>query len=166
MFDGAEEEDDAEGSRLPLLIVLALVGAVRFFAGVVWLACTQGVARGRSETFGAGRVGRWPGKGRAAEILAAPAVPYQGFKIYEQPAPPDDQADASPPAQAAKPESAPAQQAAAPPFAKPEPTPKVPPLSLRRRAPKPAPTKPPAPAPPGAVVAAAKLPASPPGPGP
>ena len=37
VFDGAEEEDDAEGSRLPLLIVLALL-VLAMFAGVVWLA--------------------------------------------------------------------------------------------------------------------------------
>ena len=49
VFDGAEEEDDVEGSRLPLLIVLALL-VLAMFAGVVWLAYTQGVARGRGET--------------------------------------------------------------------------------------------------------------------
>ena len=49
VFDGSEEEDDVEGSRLPLLIVLALL-VLAMFAGVVWLAYTQGVARGRGET--------------------------------------------------------------------------------------------------------------------
>ena len=49
VFDGSEEEEDVEGSRLPLLIVLALL-VLAMFAGVVWLAYTQGVARGRSET--------------------------------------------------------------------------------------------------------------------
>ena len=46
IFDGAEEDDDAEGSRLPLLIVIALF-VLAAFGGVVWLAYTQGVARGR-----------------------------------------------------------------------------------------------------------------------
>ena len=40
VFDGSEEEDDVEGSRLPLLIVLALL-VLAMFAGVVWLAYTR-----------------------------------------------------------------------------------------------------------------------------
>jgi hypothetical protein len=105
VFDGSEEDDDVEGSRLPLLIVLALL-VLAMFGGVVWLAYTQGVARGRGET---------PVLTAAAgpERVAPPQngagnVPYQGFKIYEQPAPPDDEvADTAQPA-------APAPQAAAP----------------------------------------------------
>src|ERR1700756_3790820 len=83
VFDGSEEEDDVEGSRLPLLIVLALL-VLAMFAGVVWLAYTQGVARGRGETpvlaaaAGPERVAP-PGGGAGGQ------VPYQGFKIYEQP---------------------------------------------------------------------------------
>src|ERR1700690_3942456 len=90
VFDGSEEEDDVEGSRLPLLIVLALL-VLAMFAGVVWLAYTQGVARGRGETpvltaaNGPERV--------APQQAGGSNVPYQGFKIYEQPAPPDDSAD-------------------------------------------------------------------------
>ena len=49
VFDGSEEEEDVEGSRLPLLIVLALL-VLAMFAGVVWLAYSEGVARGRGET--------------------------------------------------------------------------------------------------------------------
>src|SRR5882724_4446447 len=104
VFDGSEEEDDIEGSRLPLLIVLALL-VLAMFAGVVWLAYTQGVARGRGETpvlaaaNGPERVAPQDGGGNT--------VPYQGFKIYEQPAPPDDSADAaSPPLTAPKTPSA------------------------------------------------------------
>ena len=145
VFDGAEEEDDAEGSRLPLLIVLALV-VLCAFAGVVWLAYTQGVARGRGETpvltaaAGPEKV--------APETPGGARVPYQGFKIYEQPAPPDDQADASPPAAAAaKPEPAPAQQPAAPPAPNRSPPPVA--AVAPPPAPKPAPTETkPAPAPP------------------
>jgi cell division protein FtsN len=104
VFDGSEEEDDVEGSRLPLLIVLALL-VLAMFAGVVWLAYTQGVARGRGET---------PvlTAANGPERVAPPqsggnTVPYQGFKIYEQPAPPDDNADAAPaPAQASPPAAA------------------------------------------------------------
>src|SRR5215475_9843529 len=91
VFDGAEEEDDAEGSRLPLLIVLALL-VLFAFAGVVWLAYTQGVARGRTETpvlaaeNGPARV--------APQNPGGVEQPYKGFKIYEQPAPPDEEVDA------------------------------------------------------------------------
>ncbi len=49
VFDGSEEDEDVEGSRLPLLIVLALL-VLAMFAGLVWLAYSEGVARGRSET--------------------------------------------------------------------------------------------------------------------
>src|ERR1700742_3409083 len=104
VFDGSEEEEDVEGSRLPLLIVLALL-VLAMFGGVVWLAYTQGVARGRGETpiltaaNGPERVA--PPQGGSS------TVPYQGFKIYEQPAPSDDNADAAPaaapPAAALKP---------------------------------------------------------------
>jgi cell division protein FtsN len=112
VFDGSEEEDDIEGSRLPLLIVLALL-VLAMFAGVVWLAYTQGVARGRGETpvltaaNGPERVAPQDGGGNT--------VPYQGFKIYEQPASPDDSAEASSPASAVpKTPSAPAPVATTP----------------------------------------------------
>src|ERR1700753_2974385 len=90
VYDASEDEEDVEGSRLPLLIVLALL-VLAMFAGVVWLAYTQGVARGRGETpvltaaNGPERV--------APPQSGSNTVPYQGFKIYEQPAPPDDSAD-------------------------------------------------------------------------
>jgi hypothetical protein len=128
VFDGSEDEEDVEGSRLPLLIVLALL-VLAMFAGVVWLAYTQGVARGRTETpvitaaSGPARV--------APQSPGGAQQPYQGFKIYEQPAPPDDD---TPPNQAA----APANQGAA---ATPAPAPE-----LKPTLPAPAPAKP-APAP-------------------
>jgi cell division protein FtsN len=147
VFDGAEDEDDVEGSRLPLLIVLALL-VLAMFGGVVWLAYTQGVARGRGETpiltaaNGPERVAPPQGGGNS--------VPYQGFKIYEQPAPSDDNADAAPP-----PASPPAASAAAP-IAKPVPAPAIaaPPALKQLAAPeKPAPVKP---------VPAKPVPAAPP----
>jgi len=123
VFDGSEEEDDVEGSRLPLLIVLALL-VLAMFGGVVWLAYTQGVARGRGETPVLTAAG---GPERVAPPQAGGSnVPYQGFKIYEQPAPSDDSADAAP--------------AAAPPSSAPV-------------APKPAPTQVAVPAPPKAAAA-------------
>lgn len=166
VFDGSEEDDDVEGSRLPLLIVLALL-VLAMFGGVVWLAYTQGVARGRGET---------PVLTAAAgpEKVAPPQaggsnVPYQGFKIYEQPAPPDDSADntPAPPKQAAgseAPKPAPAAQAPAPVEAKPAPAPiaakppeaKPAPVAM---APRPAASKPVTP-PPAAKSAAASKPSS------
>lgn len=119
VFDGSEEEDDVEGSRLPLLIVLALL-VLAMFAGVVWLAYTQGVARGRGET---PVLTAAAGPERVAPQEGGGTVPYQGFKIYEQPAPADDGADAAPPV-AVEPKPAPQPQAAAvtpPPAAKPAP---------------------------------------------
>jgi cell division protein FtsN len=87
VFDGSEEEEDVEGSRLPLLIVLALL-VLAMFAGFVWLAYSEGVVRGRSEipvvTAEAG-----PARVAPANPGGA-AAPYKGFKIYEQPAPPDE----------------------------------------------------------------------------
>jgi hypothetical protein len=142
VFDGSEEDEDVEGSRLPLLIVLALL-VLAMFGGVVWLAYTQGVARGRGET---------PVLTAAAgPERVAPAqpggtnVPYQGFKIYEQPAPSDDVADAqasdikpaakpAPVAQAPVETPKPAPVVAAPPVTKPAPAAKV-------AAPPPAPVK-------------------------
>jgi len=155
VFDGAEEEDDAEGSRLPLLIVLALL-VLFAFAGVVWLAYTQGVARGRTET---PVLAAAPGPERVAPQNAGGAnVQYQGFKIYEQPAPSDDQADTATPA--APPEQAQPPQAIQPPQAMkaaPQATPPAPVQQAAPAKPEPAPKSvapPPPPAPKPAPVTA------------
>lgn len=154
VFDGAEDDDDVEGSRLPLLIVLALL-VLAMFGGVVWLAYSQGVARGRGETpvltaaAGPERVApAQPGGGN---------VPYQGFKIYEQPAPPDDSADGGAPAA----NSAPAAKPAAPEVPKPAPQAMTPaPAAPQAAAPKPqvamAPPAKPAPQPAAPAPQAAK----------
>jgi cell division protein FtsN len=87
VYDASEEDEDVEGSRLPLLIVLALL-VLAMFAGFVWLAYNEGVARGRGETpvitaaAGPARV--------APQNPGGTPEPYKGFKIYEQPAPPDE----------------------------------------------------------------------------
>jgi cell division protein FtsN len=82
VIDGAEDDDDVKVSRLPLLIVPALL-LLAMFAGVVWLAYTQGVARGQTETpvltaeNGPARI--------AAQNPVGAEQPYNGFKIYKQP---------------------------------------------------------------------------------
>jgi hypothetical protein len=145
VFDGSEEDEDVEGSRLPLLIVLALL-VLAMFGGVVWLAYTQGVARGRGETpiltAAAG-----PERVAPPEGAGGNTVPYQGFKIYEQPAPPDDNTDNTPPA------SKPAATKPAPPSPAAEASkPVVPPTTPKLAAATPAP-KPAASAPPKSVAA-------------
>src|SRR5712671_6275350 len=94
IYDLSDEEiEEEERSRLPLLIVVALV-VLAAFAGVVWLAYNQGVARGRAS---------------AAVVIAAPegpvrtapadaggdATPFTGLKVYGQPVPPDQEAQSS-----------------------------------------------------------------------
>src|ERR1700720_160738 len=76
-FDVADEKETVDdGSRLPLLIVIALV-VLAAFAGVVWLAYTQGVERGRADTprvvIAAGR----PSKAEGSQSSLT------GLKIYQ-----------------------------------------------------------------------------------
>src|ERR1700733_2093344 len=92
VFDGAVDDDqDEEGSRLPLLIVIGLL-VFAMFAGVVWLAYTQGVAKGRSDAPRMIVADTGP-------VKNAPANPggtqthYPGLKIYQPPAPADDAND-------------------------------------------------------------------------
>ncbi|MBV8976080.1 MAG: SPOR domain-containing protein [Alphaproteobacteria bacterium] len=92
IFD-ASEEDDTEGSRLPLLIVISLV-VIAAFGGVVWLAYNQGVARGRTDSPKLITAQSGPAKVAADQGGADNA--YKGLKIYQQPAPADDQADQRP----------------------------------------------------------------------
>jgi cell division protein FtsN len=100
VFDGGEDDLDEEGSRLPLLIVIALL-VLAAFGGVVWLAYSQGVQRGRE---GAPQIiVAAPGPVRTAPENPGGKTPYQGLKIYEQPAPPEDE---STPAQSAPPPAA------------------------------------------------------------
>jgi cell division protein FtsN len=106
VFDGAEEDDDAEGSRLPLLIVIALF-VLAAFGGVVWLAYTQGVARGRNDAPRTIMAQSGPAK-VAADQGGESATQGKGLKIYQEPAPADDQSDKqiAPPPSSAAPETA------------------------------------------------------------
>lgn len=143
IYDLSDEEiEEEERSRLPLLIVVALV-VLAAFAGVVWLAYNQGVARGRAS---------------AAVVIAAPegpvrtaptdaggeATPYTGLKVYGQPVPPDQEAQSSALAQAAPRNTVPDLSLAA--NAVVRPTTEAPPVRLNPEA-SPVATVPPTPAP-------------------
>jgi len=71
VFDGGED-DESEGSHLPVVIIIAIL-VLAAFGGVVWLAYNQGVARGRGEI---------PVQMAANE----PGKPGGQIKVYEQPA--------------------------------------------------------------------------------
>jgi len=85
VFDEDEQEIDEEGSRLPLLIVIALL-VLAAFGGVVWLAYSQGVQRGRADAPRMIVAAPGPVKEAAADASDAP----HGLKIYQQPAPTED----------------------------------------------------------------------------
>lgn len=88
------QDDDIEDgrARLPLLIMVALL-VLAAFAGVVWLAYNQGVARGRA---GAPVVIAAPdGPVRTAPAERTAEVPYTGLKVYGQPVSPAEEAQAS-----------------------------------------------------------------------
>jgi cell division protein FtsN len=119
VFDGSEDDEDVEGSRLPLLIVIALF-VLAAFAGVVYLAYTQGVARGRSDV--PRIIAAQPGPAKVAaneEQGASGPGALKGLKIYQQPAPSEEAQDR----QVAPPPSAPDQAE----IAAPETTPVTPP---------------------------------------
>jgi cell division protein FtsN len=88
VYDGGEDDYVDEGSRLPLLIVIALV-VLASFAGVVWLAYTQGVQRGREDTprIAAAAPAQNPGEQKN---------PYAGLQIY-QPAKPNNESETATP---------------------------------------------------------------------
>jgi cell division septation protein DedD len=88
LYDLADEEIEEERSRLPLLIVIALV-VLAAFTGVVWLAYSQGVAQGRSSAQAI--VAAPDGPVRTAPEDANSGAPVFGtnLKIYSQPLPAD-----------------------------------------------------------------------------
>ena len=113
VYDGDDDDLDEEGSRLPLLIVIALL-VLAAFGGVVWLAYTQGVQRGRDG--GPRIIDAEQGPVKTAPANPGGATPYKGLKIYEQPAPSDDESDAAESGQ----QTAPVAPPVAPPVAKAE----------------------------------------------
>lgn len=104
VYDGSEDDEDGEGSHLPVVIIIAIL-VLAAFGGVVWLAYNQGVARGRNE----------PVRIASADTANAGS----GIKVYQQPAGADDeeeepgsqapsQSQAAAIAQATQPSAAPA----------------------------------------------------------
>ncbi|HEX4292863.1 MAG TPA: SPOR domain-containing protein [Rhizomicrobium sp.] len=127
VFDGAEDEEDVEGSRLPLLIVIALF-VLAAFGAVVWLAYQRGVQQGHAEVPRV--IAAEPGPAKVAPTNAGGTpTPYTGLKIYQQPAPSDEEANADttpPPSETPAAKPAPmtvAPPPAATPLAKPTPPP-------------------------------------------
>jgi cell division septation protein DedD len=98
-FDGGDDdmEQEDEGSRMPLLLVIGLLVLVAF-AGVVWLAYQHGVERGMRDA------------PRAVAGDQAPATSQDYNKIYQKPAPSDEDSandDTAPPPPTFKPQPAP-----------------------------------------------------------
>ena len=107
VFDEDEQDIDEEGSRLPLLIVIALL-VLAAFGGVVWLAYSQGVQRGRADAPRMIVAAPGPVKEAAAGSTDTP----HALKIYQQPAPSEDEMTDSdsvppPPTEVTKPAPAP-----------------------------------------------------------
>lgn len=149
VFDEDEQDIDEEGSRLPLLIVIALL-VLAAFGGVVWLAYSQGVQRGRADAPRMIVAAPGPVKEAAAGSTDTP----HALKIYQQPAPSEDEMTDSdsvppPPTEVTKPAPAPmaAKPVEKPAALAPKPTEvaKVPAKPMEKpaaTATKPAPTKP------------------------
>ena len=95
VFSGGEDDEDVEGSRLPLLIVIALL-VLAAFGGVVWLAYQRGVQQGHSEVPRV--IAAEPGPVKVApNAPGGTPTPYTGLKIYQQPPPASDESVASQP---------------------------------------------------------------------
>ncbi len=158
VYDPAADEEQ-ERSRLPILIVIALL-VLAAFGGVVWLAYNQGVARGHADAPRVIAAPEGPVRTAPQEANNASPAPYSDLKIYNQPVPSEEEAQGSTAAPAPAtampseiPAPAPATQEAAVPPAAPvtEPAPqkltlpatkqaaKAPPAKIAAAAPSPAP---------------------------
>lgn len=80
VFDGGENEPDEEGSRLPLLIVIALLVFIAF-GGVVWLAYNQGVKHGREDVPGLAAAN----PGQTSSLKMERENPERDLNIYQSP---------------------------------------------------------------------------------
>ena len=147
IYDLSDDEvEEEEHSRLPLLIVIALL-VLAAFAGVVWLAYNQGVARGRA---GATVVIEAPeGPVRTAPVDSGGLeTPYTGLKVYGQPVSPQQEAETSTLA-TQSPVELPAPTPVPPPAAKPAPA--APPTAVARAEAPPVRLEPPPAAPPATI---------------
>jgi len=94
VYDLSDDEvEEEERSRLPLLIVIAFL-VLAAFAGVVWLAYNQGVARGRAGAAVVVAAPEGPVRTAPSDAGGTP-TPFTGLKVYDQPVPPDEEAQAS-----------------------------------------------------------------------
>ncbi len=88
VFDGGEDDDNDEGSHLPVVIVISLL-VLAAFGGVVWLAYNNGVAHGRADvpaqTVAQNTVGEPP-----ATAPGSGDIPAKQIKVYQQPAGADE----------------------------------------------------------------------------
>ncbi len=100
VFDGGHDDEDTEGSHLPMVIVISLL-VLAAFGGVVWLAYNNGVAHGRGDV-PTHIVAQNTAAAPATAPDASPATPVRTIKVYQQPAGADEDTEApatAPPAQ-------------------------------------------------------------------
>jgi len=132
VFDGGEDGDEAEGSHLPVVIIIAIL-VLAAFGGVVWLAYNEGVTRGRSDV---------PVRVATADTASSGSQ----IKVYQQQAGAEDEENTAP--APGKPQAAePPARSEAQPAPKPEAKPAQPPVAAKPQ-PQPATaaaSKPPAP---------------------
>lgn len=148
-YDLQDEEIEDARARLPLLIVIALL-VMASFGGVVWLAYNQGLERALVSSPTVIAAPETPVRTLPAEDGSE--VPYTGLRVYNDPIPPEEEAESSALAQV---------PAAAPEAPLPEPPPPAPveTAAVEPSVPAPAPAVPP-PAPSAPAAAPAPAPAA------
>jgi hypothetical protein len=116
VYDGSEDDEDGEGSHLPVVIIITIL-VLAAFGGVVWLAYNQGVARGRNEPVRIATTD--PGAGGQIKVYQQAAStedddsPQAATSKPAETAPPAMRTE-TPPAQVATPAAAPPQSTATP----------------------------------------------------
>jgi len=89
VFDGGEDDDDTEGSNLPIVIVITLLVLAALFC-LVWVSYNNGVARGRADVppqVAQNTAGETPATAPDSGN-ASPAARH--IKVYQQPAGADE----------------------------------------------------------------------------